>query len=342
MEDSITTFLLGGGGTLLLLNLVLGIVELLTLRTIRPPKRKSFAHIRLAETQFQTVIAPAMGAIISGLFVSLAASFLYSGLTSESESWHQNVGGVVFFAGVIVLMVTLRLFLKGVGEPTELTRDPFTIRAAAEESAAHPRQSTLGVDVLNQQLCDWKRYISAHSMDLSARRASDRLDRELHRAKKKQGFWTAMWLSFRIYYAASLRFPFRFGWPLLGFTLYGCGVVWFAVGVAELDFTGSSRPWFVVALHLGIAAAVTLFYFIMRGNRARLLHRIHLDAFVDAREAIEKAKEAHSAVKDEDALLQRVIDHADSFFRHTAPNPKAHTIFRLGRFRVSVTPKRHK
>ncbi|MGP5027070.1 hypothetical protein ACTXI4_18145, partial [Glutamicibacter ardleyensis] len=70
--ETITTLLIGGGGLWVSLSFLLGIVELATLRTIRPPKRQTFTYIRLAATQYQTVFAPAMGALLSGLMVSIA------------------------------------------------------------------------------------------------------------------------------------------------------------------------------------------------------------------------------------------------------------------------------
>lgn len=223
--ETIVIWLLGTGGLFLLLNLLLGIVEAFSIRTIRPPKQRSFTYIRLEATQFQTVFAPAMAALISGLFVSLSASFIHSGLTNESEEWQPNVGVIVFFVGVVVLMVTLRLVLDGVGEPKELTRDPFSMRAAAEEIIKHPRQAALGTDDLEQQLDEWEQYISARSMSLSSSKTSERLDRNLNRAAKKLGFWASTWCSYCVYQSAVLRFPFRFGWPLLGFAFHMSGAV---------------------------------------------------------------------------------------------------------------------
>lgn len=89
------------------LSFLLGIVELATLRTIRPPKRQTFTYIRLAATQYQTVFAPAMGALLSGLMVSIAGSFFYESFIEQGDSWKQLAGVVAFIVGAIALTATL-------------------------------------------------------------------------------------------------------------------------------------------------------------------------------------------------------------------------------------------
>jgi len=334
--ETTATWLIGVGGLWVSLSFLLGVVELATLRTIRPPKRQTFTYIRLAATQYQTVLAPAMGALISGLFVSLAASFFYASFTGQQDSWNQLAGVVTFIAGAIALTVTLWSVLK-VGEPVELARDPFSIRAAAEESAAAPRRGGLDPNVLTQQLDEWEESISARSMNLSVKGNSDRLHENLTQAAQTRRFWCSALRSLRVYYAALLRFPFRFVWPLLGFPLFMAGTVWYATGPAELKFATSWRPWAVVGLFALAGAIATLFYCVTRGNRARLWHRINLVALKDARNAIGEAKSAHASVAAENVLLHRILTNADKFLQqdHAAPDKADRTVLRLGRFRVS-------
>ncbi|MCY0906199.1 hypothetical protein [Arthrobacter sp. H14-L1] len=337
MENT-TTWLIGVGGLWVSLSFLLGVAELATLRTIRPPKRQTFTYIRLAATQYQTVFVPAMGALISGLFVSLAASFFYASFTGQQDSWLQLAGIVTFFAGAIALVVTLWSVLKDVGEPVELARDPFSIRAAADESAAAPRRAGLDPDVLEQQLDEWEASISARSMNLSVKGTSDRLAENLTQAAQTRRFWLAAFRSLQVYYAALLRFPFRFGWPLLGFAVFMAGIVWFAIGPAELKVATSWRPWAAVGLLAIVGAIATLFYCVTRGNRARRWHRINLDALKDARKAIGEAKGAHALVAAENVLLQRILTNADKFLQqdHSAPAKADRTVLRFGRFRVSI------
>jgi len=336
--ERLSTVLIGLGVTLAIVSVMLGVVELATIRTIRPPKEKTFSYMRLATTQYRTVFIPAVGALISGLFVSLSASFFYGSLTGRAEPWYPEAGSSVFIVGAVILAITLLSVLKDVGEPAELARDPFTIRAAADEFSANPRRAALDPDVLTRQLDQWAGCISARSMNLSSKTKSPRLDSSLTRAAETHGFWPSIPQSLRVYYAACLRFPFRIAWPVLGYALYVIGIVQFAVADAALDFTTSWRPWAAVAIFLVIGMAATLFYGAARGNRARLWHRINRDALDHAREAISAAKSAHRSVEAEDALLRRVLKRADRVLQEgqLAPEPAARTFFRLGRLRVSI------
>ncbi|MGP4969105.1 MULTISPECIES: hypothetical protein [Glutamicibacter] len=335
--ETFTTLLIGGGGLCVSLSFILGVVELATLRTVRPPKRRSFTYIRLAATQYQTVFAPAMGALISGLLVSISASFFYESLKEQEDSGAQLVGVVAFIVGAIALTATLWSTLKDVGEPVDLARDPFTIRAAAEESVLEPHNGRLDPEVLAKQLDEWNENISARSMNLSVKRTSQRLHRSLNQGAQTRTFWLSILRSLQVYYAAILRFPFRFIWPIFGLLAVTSGIVWFAIGFAKLPFATSWKPWAVVGLLTLAGVIFTLFYCATRGNRARLWHRINLVALEDARNAIVKAKATHASVTAENELLQRVLTKADKFLQqdHAAPARTGRIIMRFGRFSVS-------
>lgn len=234
-------------------------------------------------------------------------------------------------------MATLWSVIKGVGDPVELARDPFSIRAAADESAAAPRRGGLDPQILTQQLDAWEAGTSGHSMNLSVKGTSSRLDESLAQAAQAHRFWISAFCALRVYYAAFLRFPFRFGWPFLGFALLVAGSVWYGIGPAGLNFATSWRPWIVVGRFAIVGAVATLFYCATRGNRARLWHRINLLALKDARNAIVQATIAQASVADENALMQRVLAKADKFLQQDdAASGKAdRTVLRLGMFRVS-------
>lgn len=337
---TISIVLLGVGALCVILNMVLGIIELATLRLIRPAKLKTFAHIRLSASQYQTIIGPAVGALISGLFVSLSASFFYGALTGGQGAWHQQAGAMILITGMVALVITLHLFLKDFGEPAELARDPSTIRAAADESAANPRGGSLDPDFLTHQLNQWSEYISACSMNLSVKKKSELLDRSLERAAEAHGFWSLVARSFNVYWAAFLAFPTRFMWPLIGFGLFALGTISIAVGDAGLDFTSSARPWIVLILLLTTGAAITVFYCAARGNRARLWYQVNLIGLKDAENAIDAAKAAKVSVEVEDAVLKRVLIRADTFLQQTGTSPDSEPrfLFHFGRIRVSIFP----
>lgn len=336
--EPITAALIGAGALLVMLSFVAGVVELSTLRSIRPPEQKSFTYIRLAANQYQTLVVPAMGALISGLFVSISASFFYEGLTVHSDSWRQSAGSAMFIAGAVALAATLRAVLKGVGEPSELARDPFAIRAAAEEYASNPRRGTLEPSFLEQRMDEWRKFISTRSMNITADKSSRTLDVVLANASGQRTFWRSVIASVHVYFVAFIRFPFRLGWPFLGFVLLTVGIIWFAVGEFGPRFTQSWGPIVAIAILTAPSAVVTLFYCATRGNRARLWHRINLVAVDDARKAIDAAAEARDAVKAEDAVLQRVLERADMFLQD---EPVAHgrprAALLLGCIRITIS-----
>lgn len=319
-------------------NLFLGFAELVTLPTIRPPKRQTFAHIRLTATQYQTVFAPAMGALVSGVFVSLSASFFYASFTEQQDSWHRLAGVASLLAGAIALVVTLWSLLRDAGEPETLARDPFSIRAAADESAANPWRGGLDPEVLTYRLNEWEDSISAHSMNLSVKGTSSLLETYLNKPTQKGGSSFSLLHCLKIYYAALLRFPWKFCWPLLGFTILLIGIVGFVIGPTELKFATSLRPWAVIGGFVVGGAVATIFYCAARGNRARLWHAINLVALEKAREAISEAQSAHTSARDQNLLLQKVLLNANKFLQQdsTALHNDERTILRLGKFRLSI------
>ena len=92
--ESFVTALIGTGGLLVIVNLLAGILELATIRTIRPPEHRTFTYIRLAANQNQTIFAPALGALVSGLLVSISASFFYEGLRLSEPFWYRYAGEI--------------------------------------------------------------------------------------------------------------------------------------------------------------------------------------------------------------------------------------------------------
>jgi hypothetical protein len=356
--ETVTTTLIGVGGLICIMSLILGIVEISTLKLIRPPQQKTFSYIRLAATQYQTIFVPALGALVSGLFVSLAASFFYLGLTAEKqESWPQWVGSGMFIAGAISLTVTLRAAFKGVGEPGELARDPFTIRAAANEYAADPRRGTLDPTFLNERLSEWVTYISTRAMNISSTRVmnesskmrSDRLGGVLDKGSKVDEFWRGIRSSICVYFVALSRFPFRFMWPLLGPLVLAAGVALYMLTESKLDVGSSIRPYFGASVLMALALVLTLIYCAARGNRARLWHRVNLTAVEDASKSISAAQLAHGAIKLDDARIERVLQSADVFLKRqslaTEVRPEINPATELqpdralvlGALRVSIT-----
>lgn len=333
-----TTALIGVGGLLTGLFLILGVAELTLLRTIRPPRQKTFAHIRLAENQYQTIVVPALGALIAGLFVSISAAFFVESFSTGVDGGRQIAGILTFLAGAAVLAIMLSSVLTGVGEPKELARDPFTIRAAAEEFASDPRRSPLAPGFLTQRMDEWAKLMSTRALNITAEKASPGVEKVLERTRAQSGFWRCLTASWRIYIAAMARFPFRFCWPLVSVAMLSTGTIWYAIAEAELDFFTSWRPWLAVGVFVIPGIAIVMFYAAARGNRARLWYGVYVEALAHARGAIRDAHAADAAVKRADAVRQSVIDRADAFLRGDEPAEAERGLsVTVGRFRLSLT-----
>lgn len=208
--ESFVTALIGTGGLLVIVNLLAGILELATIRTIRPPEHRTFTYIRLAANQNQTIFAPALGALVSGLLVSISASFFYEGLRFSEPFWYRYAGVASFFAAGFALVVTLRSAIKGVGDPSELANDPFTIRAAAEEYSEDARRATLSPEFLEKRLSQWERDLPGHSLNISRKSDAKRVLGVLDKAAATTGLLRSTRASSSVYMAALAEFPLRF------------------------------------------------------------------------------------------------------------------------------------
>ncbi|WP_262775577.1 hypothetical protein [Brevibacterium permense] len=347
--EGVSTFLLGLSILLVSLNFILAIIEIATICTIHAPKRQTFADIRVKEEQFQTIIAPAMGALISGLLVSISASFLYSNLVNESKDWYRYAGIGVFFIAALSLVFTINLALRGGAQAAELARNPFTIRAAAEEFTDDPRHCPVDPDTLSENLKNWTKHRSAHSLNVDRDIELSDLDEKLDLSARLRKF-SALPSSFIIYLMSIRRVPFRFVWPLFGPVLFLLSVL--AVLLTDQEFEGSTplQWWKPLLIALLIGVVSVLFYGTTRGNRARLWHRVNQIGQIRAEAAVSAAKSKQDAIKVEDERLKRVLLMADKFLespRETAADkasrdtetenaPRAITI---GRFYIEIRRK---
>lgn len=90
-----------------------------------------------------------------------------------------------------------------------------------------------------------------------------------------------------------------------------------------------------------MGALPTLTYCVARGNRARLWHRVNIEAVRDARKALRDAQKAKVVAEDEDAALKRVLDRADRFLSGNdgLTGSDAISIIRFGRLQIMIRPK---
>lgn len=340
MED-FTTTLIGIGGLLIIFNLLAGITELATVRTIRPPEDRTFTYIRLAANQHQTILAPALGALISGLLVSISASFFYEGLNRAEPSWHQYAGIATFLAAGFALIVILRSAMKGAGDPSELVDNPFAIRAAAKEYSDDPRRGRLNPDFLTERLDEWERSMPRHSLNIAKDVDASRVKKRLDKAADISGIWRWIGSSLAVYYSALIKFPMRFAWPLLGTFVFLVGSTLYGFVYANIEVKHWWGPVNVMVIFVAIAVVPTLIYCVARGNRARLWHRINRKAVKDARTALDCAQNSKASIEEEDAVLRRVLERSDIFLAHHqyASEASGSRTLQIGRLQITINPK---
>lgn len=303
---------LGAGALLLLLKLLLGVTHVATLGKVHAPQSRSIDQIRNTETQFKTVVAPALAALISSLFVSLAASFFFADLIAGKETWYQTAGLLTFVMGTVALLLILRFALADGGDHVELIRDPFRIFDVANEIAVHPRASKISPEVLTVQLNEWEKHISPRSLNISTDRTSTDLDKTFKRCLQVSGKISSIRQSFALYYAALRRYPIRFGWPILGSVFFVGGFAWYRVASLGMNIWTLETLWLEVVVLFIVEAFFTQFYCWARGNQSRRWYCVYSEAVEDAREAIANATTARDLDVADEELLHRTIARADS------------------------------
>ena len=286
MED-LTFALIGVGGLLLIINTLVGMIELVIAATIRPPEHRSFTQIRLAVNQNQTIMAPALGTLISSFLVSISASFFFEIWTSGERSLHLWADFFFFIAFLIAAVVALIKFLKldtkGVSDPSELADDPFTIRAAAEEYSADPKRASLKPDELNERLNEWEKDLPRHSLNISQNVDASRVKKALDKGAEATGVWRCSSASISVYCAALASFPMRFMWPLFGPIVFLVGLFLYETGAANGGTSSWGSSVMASILSVAFASVSTVFYCAARGYHAIKWHRINRQAIREAR-----------------------------------------------------------
>jgi len=161
-------------GALVLVALLCGlsaIVNLATLRSIRPPKREPFPTIRRRELSFRDVLIPGLIALITGLLISVAASFLHDGLTRNGQG-AAAAGMAIFFIVVIAFAVSAPLVLRKGMEIQDLATDPVTIAAAAKTLYRASRDDVAALQILNSNYRAWQKVQGAQAVTPGSRRES--------------------------------------------------------------------------------------------------------------------------------------------------------------------------
>lgn len=134
---------------------VAGVVNLATLYTIRLPRRVPFPTIRRRALSMRDIIVPGILALITGVLISLAAAFLFDGLT-RGATGSIETGALIFLSVTLAFTIISTIWFRSGMEIGDLAKHPSTIAAAATSlhGAAPDDVNTLRILQRNHQ--EWK------------------------------------------------------------------------------------------------------------------------------------------------------------------------------------------
>lgn len=155
-SDPMILLPLVGLALVLIFCLIIGVVNLGTYYTIRPPKRLPFPTIRHRALSLQQILIPGLLALLTGLLVSLASNFLFNGLTEAIE---QNVqfGFIIFVSVFLGFAVISAVWFNGGMEIGDLAKDPNTIAAAAKSLHGVSPEDNATLRLLRRNHSHWKK-----------------------------------------------------------------------------------------------------------------------------------------------------------------------------------------
>lgn len=236
---------------------ILGVVNIFTYWTNRPDKDQSFATILDSEREYRSIVWPGVVTLVTGLLVSLSASFIFVELTSGQEQF--PMGSLLFAVAVIMFVVLLRPILKGEAPLEERVRYPQRIIAGAAAVSGEERDDAETVRMLETRLRVWRESAAAFSMGWVKKPASPKLNRAFGQVPGNASLGLrdacrSLWRR-RAVAAAIQTAPWRFGWPLyFVVALHSVAAVFAFAG-------GSLVPMLVVTLIFCMISALSLFLY---------------------------------------------------------------------------------
>ena len=291
----------------------MAVSEFIECRWIKSPAEKSFSAIKRESIHHQTVVAPAIAALMGGLFVSVSASFFYAGLTHENDGLSIAVGLLVFAAAVALLVYLLNLALSDAGDETELVKDPAVIIAAARDIRTNPRQEGITPDFLAGKLDQWVNYAGNYSLRLSPKKRQFSNEDLLNKSLEASGLRQTFCIACRLYFAAMKVFKIRFFAPFIGLFLLSISWIFFLAEGRQSDHP-NFKLLILAALPvtLILAGVVSLFFCFTKGNYARIWYRTYKPIEQRAREEIALARSDASKRSKTVTFLAEFFDTVES------------------------------
>lgn len=274
--------------------------EIIDCIQVKPPKKREFSEERSIDLRQRNIAAPAVIAIVTGLFVGVSSTFFYNAITRGDWKYPDSMdvtvlnsllGILLFLIALIAVPVLAAILIKGDGSPRESAQNPFRIYSAAQEYLKHDGRGAVKLDVLKNNLNEWEYKIGNYAVNVESGKDPIALFGALDETASKRGIRFAFG-SAGVYWLAVRTFLMRFSliWIHLAFSVLG--VIAFLLS----QWNGSGGDWYKLILVVIVAMAVNgltvLVYACARGGRAVRWYSIYDAAVAEARREIERAEQA--------------------------------------------------
>lgn len=236
--------------------LVLGVVNLITYRSNVPESAQSFAAVRSSENDFRSIVAPAIAALVTGLLVSVSATYAYDALRGKGED---NIGASFGFlmVALVILVLLLQPLMRGELSTEKLAQHPQRIYLAAKSITGMEQDAPVRISRLRTALKNWTKRSAAYSMGWPAKAESPLMNKALKGVPANAALplwpaWCVVWRT-GVVWATLRTAPWRFGWPLsvLLVPLALVATASFILGWPEM-----SPIWGIVVIVAGVVSLV--------------------------------------------------------------------------------------
>jgi len=253
------TMPIGVAGFVLLACLIIGGVNLATLYTIRVPQRVPFPTIRRRALSIRDIVIPGFLALLTGLLISLAASFMFDGFTRRTAGAFE-VGAGIFVVVLVVFTVIAAIWFRSGMEIGDLAKEPFTISAAATSLHGTSPDDASTLRGLHRNDQAWKQQEGALAFSPGTGRISPAADRALAAvmpggSRPRRSRWRLLGALLRVRWGMWV-------WPA---AVVVCGVVaWaalhFSAGSEDRLELAAMRATIVTITALALASVVLLWW----------------------------------------------------------------------------------
>lgn len=197
--------------------LVLGATNLITYRSNVPESAQSFAAVRSSENDFRSIVAPAIAALVTGLLVSVSATYAYDALRGKGED---NIGASFGFlmVALVILVILLQPLMRGELSTEKLAQHPQRIYLAAKSITGMEEDAFARISRLDTALENWTKRSAGYSMGWPTKAESPLMNTALEDVPGDAALpflraFGVVWRK-RVVWATLRTAPWRFGWPL--------------------------------------------------------------------------------------------------------------------------------